>query len=124
MSQTHELQQQIAQLSALEQIARVEAILHWLDAPDPAVDALWATEVARQAPVECPHPALPVEAVYRRQDLRLAGDNILVIALAHLHRKPAHGSGRMNCLKRRTMALTARHEPPNRMGPHSLRWSR
>lgn len=48
MSQTQELQQQIAQLPALEQIALVEEILHRLDAPDPAVDALWATEAERR----------------------------------------------------------------------------
>lgn len=44
MSRTQELQQQIAQLPALEQIALVEEILQRLDAPDPSVDALWASE--------------------------------------------------------------------------------
>jgi putative addiction module component (TIGR02574 family) len=44
MSQTEVLHQQIAQLPALEQIALVEEILHGLDAPDAAVDALWAIE--------------------------------------------------------------------------------
>lgn len=44
MTRTQELQQQIAQLPALEQIALVEEILQRLDAPDPSVDALWASE--------------------------------------------------------------------------------
>ncbi|MEI8029228.1 MAG: addiction module protein [Comamonadaceae bacterium] len=44
MTQTQILQQQIAQLPALEQIALVEEILHRLDAPDASVDALWAIE--------------------------------------------------------------------------------
>jgi putative addiction module component (TIGR02574 family) len=44
MSQTQVLHQQISQLPALEQIALVEEILHRLDAPDTALDALWATE--------------------------------------------------------------------------------
>ena len=38
------LQKQIAQLPALDRIALVEDILHGLDAPDPGVDALWASE--------------------------------------------------------------------------------
>lgn len=42
------LQQRIAQLPPLEQIALVEEILHRLDAPDPAMDALWATEAERR----------------------------------------------------------------------------
>ncbi len=44
MSQTQVLQQQIAQLPVLEQIALVEEILDRLDAPDSSVDALWAIE--------------------------------------------------------------------------------
>lgn len=48
MSQTQALQQQIAQLPALEQIALVEAILQGLDAPDPTVAALRATEAERR----------------------------------------------------------------------------
>lgn len=48
MSQTQALQQQIAQLPALEQIALVEAVLQGLDAPDPAIDAAWASEAERR----------------------------------------------------------------------------
>lgn len=44
MQNTQALQQQIAQLPALERIALVEEILQGLDAPDTALDALWATE--------------------------------------------------------------------------------
>lgn len=44
MSETEILQQQIAKLPALEQIALVEEILQRLDAPDASVDALWASE--------------------------------------------------------------------------------
>ena len=44
MPNTQALQTQIAQLPALDRIALAEDILQALDAPDPAVDALWAAE--------------------------------------------------------------------------------
>ncbi len=44
MTSTQVLQKQIAQLPALDRIALVEDILHGLDTPDTAVDALWASE--------------------------------------------------------------------------------
>ena len=44
MPNTQALQTQIAQLPALDRIALVEDILQGLDAPDAAVDALWAAE--------------------------------------------------------------------------------
>ena len=44
MSETEILQQQIAKLPALEQIALAEGILQRLDAADVSVDALWASE--------------------------------------------------------------------------------
>ncbi len=44
MPSTQTLRKQIAQLPPLDRIALVEDILQGLDAPDAAVDALWATE--------------------------------------------------------------------------------
>ncbi|MBT0570958.1 addiction module protein [Curvibacter sp. CHRR-16] len=48
MSNTQALQQQIAQLPALERIALVEEILQGLDAPDPSIDAAWAAEAEKR----------------------------------------------------------------------------
>ena len=81
MSQTLELQQQIAQLPALEQIALVEEILQRLDAPDPSLDALWATEAERRL------------TAYRDGQVQAVP---LSDVLAHLHRKPAYWSARLN----------------------------
>lgn len=47
-TEAHALQQQIAQLPPLEQIALVEEILHRLDAPDATMDVLWAAEAERR----------------------------------------------------------------------------
>jgi putative addiction module component (TIGR02574 family) len=48
MHSTQALQQQFAQLPALERIALVEDILQSLDAPDTAMDALWAAEAEKR----------------------------------------------------------------------------
>nr|WP_315463441.1 addiction module protein [uncultured Rhodoferax sp.] len=48
MHDTQALQKQIAQLPALERIALVEDILQGLDAPDSAMDALWAAEAEKR----------------------------------------------------------------------------
>ena len=71
MPSTQALQKQIAQLSALDRIALVEDILQGLDAPDAAVDALWAAEAeSRLAAYRTGHvKAIPLSEVLAKYKL-------------------------------------------------------
>ena len=68
------LQQQIAQLPALDRTALVEDILQGLDAPDPSLDALWANEAeARLAAYKAVQvKAIPLSEVLAKYQRRNA----------------------------------------------------